>query len=274
VSARRARRLGLLVGGCLLVIASVLAVVPLTVEVDGSAASCGPPLLALRAPSEPGDAGFNAVDDACAGAGVGRVFPAALLGGAAVAVVLCSRRVGRRRAAVELAVEHRRLDGAALGEPVVGCRADRGRPTAGRVFAPTPVRNLAGSELDGACGQLIRLEVSQQVARRCAEITAVARRGPGSRGREDRVCDPRPGTCRVDGLRTAPGLPWQDARGTALPWVQISRARMSRSRLFRSPRTRRWATRLQPWWGRIGKLRTCRCPTFAPNGATRVCLCE
>ena len=96
---RRVRVLGILVGACLLVIAAALAILPMTVEVAGSTANCGIPAFALRAPSEPDDEGFNAVDDACSGAGFGRLFTAFLFGGAGVAAIIGSQRLGRRRAA-------------------------------------------------------------------------------------------------------------------------------------------------------------------------------
>jgi hypothetical protein len=96
---RRVRVLGILAGACLLVIALALAILPMTVEVAGSTANCGFPALALRAPSEPDDEGFNAVDDACSGAGFGRLFKAFLFGGAGVAAIIGSQRLGRRRAA-------------------------------------------------------------------------------------------------------------------------------------------------------------------------------
>jgi len=96
---RRIRVLGVLVGACLLVIAAALAILPMTVEVDGSPASCGVPALALRAPSEPDDKGFDAVDDACSGAGVGRLFTAFVFGGAGVAAIIVVQRFVRRRGA-------------------------------------------------------------------------------------------------------------------------------------------------------------------------------
>ena len=96
---RRIRVLGILVGACLLVIAGALATLPMTVEVDGSPGSCGFPAFALRAPSEPEDKGFNAVDDACSGAGVGRLFKAFLFGGAGVVAIIGAQRYVRRRAA-------------------------------------------------------------------------------------------------------------------------------------------------------------------------------
>jgi hypothetical protein len=96
---RRVRVLGILVGACLLVVAAALAVLPMTVEVAGSTANCGFPAFALRAPSELDDKGFNAVDDACSGAGFGRLFKASLLGGAGVAAIIGSQRFGRRRGA-------------------------------------------------------------------------------------------------------------------------------------------------------------------------------
>ena len=89
------RVLGTLVGACLLVVAAALAVLPVTAKVAGGTAGCGVPAFALRAPSEPGDDGFNAVDDACSGAGFGRLFGALLFGGAGVAVIIGSRRSGR-----------------------------------------------------------------------------------------------------------------------------------------------------------------------------------
>jgi hypothetical protein len=79
-------------------VAAALAVVPVTVEVAGSTAHCGIPAFALRAPSEPDDRGFNAVDDACSGAGVGRLFKAFMFGGVGVAAVIGTQRLGRRRA--------------------------------------------------------------------------------------------------------------------------------------------------------------------------------
>jgi hypothetical protein len=93
----RVRAFGILVGACLIVVAAVLAVVPMTVEVAGSTAKCGLPAFALRAPSEAGDEGFNAVDDACSGAAFGRLFTAFLFGGAGLATIVVSRRLGRRR---------------------------------------------------------------------------------------------------------------------------------------------------------------------------------
>ena len=95
---RRIRVLGILVGACLLVIAAALATLPVTVDGDGSPAHCGFPAFALRAPSEPDDKGFNAVDDACSGAGVGRLFKAFVFGGAGVAAILGAQRFVRRRA--------------------------------------------------------------------------------------------------------------------------------------------------------------------------------
>ena len=71
----------------------------MTVEVAGSTANCGVPAFALRAPSEPDDKGFNAVDDACAGAGFERMFKAFVFGGAGVAAVVGAQRFVRRRAA-------------------------------------------------------------------------------------------------------------------------------------------------------------------------------
>ena len=91
---RRVRVLGILVGGCLLVIAAALAVLPMTVEVAGSTANCGFPAFALRAPSELNDKGFNAVEDACSGTGFGRLFKAFLFGGAGVALIVGSQRLG------------------------------------------------------------------------------------------------------------------------------------------------------------------------------------
>jgi hypothetical protein len=96
---RRIEVLGILVGACLLVIAAALATLPMTVEVDGSPANCGFPVFALRAPSEPDDKGFNAVDDACSGTGFGRLFKAFVFGGAGVAAIIGAQRFGRRRAA-------------------------------------------------------------------------------------------------------------------------------------------------------------------------------
>ena len=96
---RRVRVLGLIVGACLLVIAAALAIVPMTVVVVGSTANCGFPAFALRAPSDPDDEGFNAVDDACSGTGFGRLFKAFLFGGAGVGAIIGSQRLGRRRAA-------------------------------------------------------------------------------------------------------------------------------------------------------------------------------
>ena len=98
-SGRRIRVLGILVGACLLVIAAALAILPMTVEVAGSTANCGVPAFALRAPSEPDDKGFNAVDDACSGAGFGRLFKAFVFGGAGVAAIIGAQRFGRGRAA-------------------------------------------------------------------------------------------------------------------------------------------------------------------------------
>ena len=95
---RRIRVLGIVVGACLLVIAAALAILPMTVEVGGSTASCGVPVFALRAPSESDDKVFNAVDDACSGTGVGRLFKAFVFGGAGVAAILGTKRLGRRRA--------------------------------------------------------------------------------------------------------------------------------------------------------------------------------
>jgi hypothetical protein len=89
--------LGILVGACLLAIAAAFAILPMTVDVDGSRASCGVPAFALRAPSEPDDKGFNAVDDACSGAGVGRLFKAFVVGGAGVVAILGAQRFVRRR---------------------------------------------------------------------------------------------------------------------------------------------------------------------------------
>jgi hypothetical protein len=96
---RRIRVLGILVGACLLVIAAALAILPMTVEVAGRTADCGLPAFALRAPSEPDDKGFNAVDDACSGAGFGRLFKAFVFGGAGVAAIIGAQRFVRRRAA-------------------------------------------------------------------------------------------------------------------------------------------------------------------------------
>ena len=90
--------LGIVVGACLLAVAAALAVVPMTVEVAGSTASCGLPAFALRAPSERSDEGFNAVEDACSGAGFGRLFAAFLFEGAGVAAIIGSQRLGRSRA--------------------------------------------------------------------------------------------------------------------------------------------------------------------------------
>lgn len=98
-SGRRIRVLGILVGACLLVIAAALAILPITVEVAGSTANCGVPAFALRAPSEPDDKGFNAVDDACSGAGFGRLFKAFVFGGAGVAAIISAQHFGRGRAA-------------------------------------------------------------------------------------------------------------------------------------------------------------------------------
>jgi hypothetical protein len=98
-SSRRIRVLGILVGTCLLFIAAALAIFPMTVEVAGSTVNCGFPAFALRAPSEPDDKGFNAVDDACSGAGFGRLFKAFVFGGAGVATIIGTQRLGRRRAA-------------------------------------------------------------------------------------------------------------------------------------------------------------------------------
>jgi hypothetical protein len=97
---RRIRVLGTLVCACLLVIAFALAIVPMTVGVDGSPAGCGVPAFALRAPSEPDDKGFNAVDDACSGAAFGRLFKAFVIGGAGVAAIIGARRFVRRPDAV------------------------------------------------------------------------------------------------------------------------------------------------------------------------------
>jgi hypothetical protein len=91
--------LGILAGACLLIIAAALAILPMTVEVAGSTANCGVPAFALRAPSEPDDKGFNAVDDACAGAGFERMFTAFVFGGAGVAAIVGAQRFVRRRAA-------------------------------------------------------------------------------------------------------------------------------------------------------------------------------
>jgi hypothetical protein len=96
---RRIRLLGMLVGACLLVIAAALATVPVTVEVAGGTAHCGIPVLALRAPSEADDKGFDPVEDACSGAAVGRVFTAFVFGGAGVAAIIGARRLVRRRTA-------------------------------------------------------------------------------------------------------------------------------------------------------------------------------
>ena len=96
---RRIRVLGILVGACLLVIAAALATLPMAVEVEGSPADCGIPAFALRAPSEPDDKGFNAVDDACAGAGFGRMFKAFVVGGTGVVAIIGAQRLVRRRAA-------------------------------------------------------------------------------------------------------------------------------------------------------------------------------
>ena len=95
---RRLRALGLLAGTSLLVIAAVLAILPVTAEVAGSTAHCGIPVFALRAPSEPNDKGFNAAYDACSSAGLGRLFVAFLVGGPGAAAVVGSQRLGRRRA--------------------------------------------------------------------------------------------------------------------------------------------------------------------------------
>jgi hypothetical protein len=96
---RSIRVLGILVGACLLVVAAALATLPMTVEVDGSPANCGSPAFAIRAPSEADDKGFNAVDDACSGAGFERMFTAFLFGGAGVAAIVGAQRFVRRRAA-------------------------------------------------------------------------------------------------------------------------------------------------------------------------------
>jgi Fe2+ transport system protein FeoA len=96
---RRIRVLGIVVGACLLVIAAALATLPMTIEVDGSPANCGIPAFALRAPSESDDKGFNAVEDACSGAGFGRLFKAFVFGGAGVAAIIGAQRFVRRRAA-------------------------------------------------------------------------------------------------------------------------------------------------------------------------------
>ena len=98
-SSRCIRVLGILVGACLLFIAAALAILPMTVDVAGSTATCGLPAFALRAPSEPDDKGFNAVDDACSGTGFGRLFKAFVFGGAGVAAIIGTQRLGRRRAA-------------------------------------------------------------------------------------------------------------------------------------------------------------------------------
>jgi hypothetical protein len=98
-SGSRIRVLGILVGACLLFIAAGFVILPMTVEVAGSTAHCGIPAFALRAPSEPDDTGLNAVEDACSGAGFGRLFTAFVFGGAGVAAILGTRRLGRRRAA-------------------------------------------------------------------------------------------------------------------------------------------------------------------------------
>jgi uncharacterized membrane protein len=95
---RRVRVLGIVVGALLLVLAACLAIVPMTVEVDGSTAQCGFPAFALRAPSELSDKGYDAVDDACSGTGFGRLFKAFVFGGAGVAVVIGTRRFGLGRA--------------------------------------------------------------------------------------------------------------------------------------------------------------------------------
>ena len=95
----RIRVLGILVGACLLFIAAALAVLPMTVAVAGSTTNCGTPAFALRAPSESDDKGFNAVDDACSGAGFGRLFKAFVFGGAGVAAIFGTQRLGRRRVA-------------------------------------------------------------------------------------------------------------------------------------------------------------------------------
>jgi hypothetical protein len=71
----------------------------MTVEVAGTTASCGFPALSLRAPSETADGGFNALEDACSGAGFGRLFSVLLFGGAGVVVIMGSRRWRRRRTA-------------------------------------------------------------------------------------------------------------------------------------------------------------------------------
>jgi hypothetical protein len=99
VTGFRVRVFGILVGACLLLTAAVLAVLPVTADVAGSTAHCGFAAFALRAPSESDDKGFNAVDDACSGAAVGRLFTAFLFGGTGVIVVVGSQRWGRRRAA-------------------------------------------------------------------------------------------------------------------------------------------------------------------------------
>ena len=96
---RRIRVLGILVGACLLVIAAAFATLPMTVMVDGNPANCGVPAFALRAPSESDDKGFNAVDDACSGAGFGRLFKAFVFGGAGVAAIIGAQRFVRSRAA-------------------------------------------------------------------------------------------------------------------------------------------------------------------------------
>jgi hypothetical protein len=96
---RRIRVLGILVGACLLVIAAALATLPLAIEVAGSPANCDFPAFALRAPSEPDDKGFNAVEDACSGAGFDRLFKAFVFGGAGVAAIIGAQRYVRRRAA-------------------------------------------------------------------------------------------------------------------------------------------------------------------------------
>jgi hypothetical protein len=96
---RRIGMQGVLVGACLLFIAAALAILLMTVAVAGSTASCGAPAFALRAPSEPDDKGFNAVEDACSGSGFGRLFKAFVFGGVGAAAIIGTQRLGRRRAA-------------------------------------------------------------------------------------------------------------------------------------------------------------------------------
>jgi hypothetical protein len=96
------RVIGVVVGAGLLVVAAVLAVLPVRTYVAGSAAHCGVPVFALRAPSEPTDKDFNAVDDACSGAAVGRLFTAFLFGGPGAAAIIGSRRFRHGRAARKL----------------------------------------------------------------------------------------------------------------------------------------------------------------------------